>query len=193
MSHSFFSRRTLGALAVAACLSAFSSSAAFAIDAQRVVSPGGIEAWLVEDHSIPVIALSLGFQGGSSLDPTGKEGLANMVSGLLDEGAADLDSQTFRSRLEQKAIDLSFNADRDSFEGTLRTLTENRDEAFTLFRQALTEPRFDDEPVDRIRSQILTGLTFAKEDPETLASQAWSKAAFPGHPYGRPPKAPKTA
>lgn len=173
-----------GGLAGLLALSALSPAAA--MDAQKVVSPGGIEAWLVEDHSIPVISMGIAFKGGSALDPDGKEGLATMVAGLLDEGSADLDSQTFRSRLEQKAIDLSFHADQDAFTGSLRTLSENRDEAFGLFRDALTKPRFDDEPVDRIRNQILTALAFKKDDPQELASEAWSKSAFPGHPYSRP-------
>ncbi|GAB3450937.1 M16 family metallopeptidase [Insolitispirillum peregrinum] len=177
-------RRAVGAAALVLTLGALSP--AWAIDARKVVSPGGIEAWLVEDHSIPVLSLSVGFKGGSSLDPVGKEGLATMVAGLLDEGAADLDSQAFRSRLEQKAIDLSFSADKDSFSGSLRTTSDTRDEAFTLFRQAMTEPRFDDEPVERVRDQILTSLTFAQDDPQTIAGEAWDKAAFGDHPYSRP-------
>lgn len=156
-----------------------------AIEAQKVVSDQGIEAWLVEDHSIPVISLSVGFRGGSSLDPQGKEGLANMTSALLDEGAGDLDSQAFRRVLENKAIDLSFRTNLDTFTGSLRTLTENRDQAFALFADALTRPRFDEEPVERIRSQILTGMAFDKDDPQTQASEAWYQTVFPGHPYAR--------
>lgn len=159
-----------------------------AIEAQKVVSDGGIEAWLVEDHSIPVISLDVGWRGGAALDPQGKEGLANMVSGLLDEGAGDLDSLQLRTILDNKAISLSFRAGQDSFSGALKTLTENRELAFDLLRQAMTAPRFDAEPVERIRSQIITGLTFEQEDPQTIASKAWNEMVFAGHPYARPVK-----
>ncbi len=115
-----------------------------AVEIQRVVSPGGVEAWLVEDHTLPIIALSFSMIGGAATDPGGKEGLANMVSALLDEGAGDLDSQAFRRRLEDSSISLSFGASQDSFSGNLKSLTRNRDEAFDLFRQALTDPRFDE-------------------------------------------------
>jgi zinc protease len=157
-----------------------------AIDVQRVVSPGGIEAWLVEDHTNPIIAVSIAFRGGAALDPAGKEGLANMVSGLLDEGAGDLDSQTFQGRIEDLAITLSFDAGLDSFSGTLRTLTANRDEAFRLFALALTKARFDEEPVERIRSQIVTRLKRQSEDPEHVAGRQLLHAMFPTHVYGRP-------
>lgn len=158
------------------------------VEAQKVVSPGGIEAWLVEDHSIPVIALNVGWRGGAALDPEGKSGLANMASGLLDEGAGGLDTLAFRTELENLAIGLSFDAGQDNFTGSLKTITENRDRAFELMRLALTEPRFDAEPVERIRSQILTGLTFDQEDPQTIAYRRLSESMFGDHPYARPVK-----
>ena len=92
---------------------------------ERVVSPGGIEAYLIREPSIPFLSLALHFRGGAALDPAGKEGLAYMVSGLLDEGAGDLDSQAFRTELEDRAIRLSFEADRDEFTGQLKTLTRS--------------------------------------------------------------------
>ncbi len=157
-----------------------------AIEVERVVSPGGLEAWLVRDHANPIIALRLAFRGGAALDPAGKEGLANMAAALLDEGAGDLDSQAFQRRLEDLAIRLGFDAGRDAFSGNLRTLTENRDQAFALLRLALTAPRFDSEPVARVRQQILAGLRSDSEDPDFIASRTLSRALFPDHPYGRP-------
>ena len=166
-------------------LSAAAAPAA-AIEVQRVVSPGGIEAWLVEDHSNPIISLDLTFRGGAALDPLGKEGLANLVSGLIDEGAGDLDSQAFQERLQNLSIGLSFSAGLDTFSGDLKTLTENRDTAFELLRLALNEARFDEEPIDRIRSQILAGLARDSENPRVLVRRTLIKVLFPEHAYGRP-------
>ena len=128
-----------------------------AIEVQRVISPGGIEAWLVEDHSNPIISLDLSFRGGAALDPAGKEGLAKLVSSLIDEGAGELDSQAFQGRLSDLSISLSFSTGRDTFGGEMMTLTETRETAFELLRLALAEARFDAEPMARIRSQILAG------------------------------------
>jgi len=158
-----------------------------AVEIQRVVSPGGIEAWLVEDHSNPIIALELGFRdGGSVIDPAGKEGLANMVSGLIDEGAGPLDSRSFRREMENRSISISFDASLDRFFGSLSTLTKHRDKAFELLRLALTEPRFDEEPVARIRSQILAGLARQAEDPDAIAMLTMRALLLPEHPYHRP-------
>jgi len=157
-----------------------------AIEVQRVVSPAGVEAWLVEDHTNPIVALRFAFRGGAGLDPMGKEGLADLVSSLLDEGAGQLDSQAFQRRLEDMAIRLRFDAGYDTFGGRLMTLSANLGAAFDLLRLALTQPRFDDEPVARIRSQILTMIRRNSEDPNVIAGRTLRQALFPDHPYGRP-------
>ena len=153
---------------------------------EEVVSATGVRAYLLREPTIPFLSLVLHFRGGSATDPAGKEGLANMTAGLLDEGAGPHDSQAFRTELEDNAIRLSFEADRDGITGELRTLTATRAHAFELLRLALTEPRFDVEPVERVRSQILSDLRRRESDPDYLASRAWFAAAFSGHPYGRP-------
>jgi zinc protease len=161
--------------------------AANATNIQRVVSPGGIEAWLVQDATVPIIAMEYAFAGGSSQDPEGKPGVANMVAGLLDEGAGELDAKTFRERLERRAIDLSFNDSREYLRGSLRTLKENRDEAFDLLRLALTQPRFDAEPLERGRAQALSTLRRQSTSPNEIASRRFFETAFGTHPYAWPP------
>jgi zinc protease len=153
---------------------------------ERVVSPKGIEAWLVHDRTVPLIAMQYSFTGGTSQDPADKAGLAYMVSSLLDEGAGSLNSKDFQDKMESQAIELRFSADRDHFGGSLRTLTERRDTAFELLRLALNEPRFDADAVERIRNQIAVVLQRETASPSDLVSKAWWGAAFPGHPYGEP-------
>lgn len=176
----------LGAAAGAALVASWVlASPVQAIDIQRVVSDKGIEAWLVEDKRVPMISLQLAFRGGSALDPKGKEGLSQMVAALLDEGAGSLDSQDFQRRLEDHSIRLGFSASTDNFGGNLTTLSQHRDEAFNLLRMALTVPRFDKGPRDRVESQIMSSIQSGLENPRRIASTAWYRAAYPDHPYGR--------
>jgi zinc protease len=155
---------------------------------QTVRSPGGIEAWLVEDYTVPLVALQFGVLGGSAQDPMLKPGVAHFLSGILDEGAGPYDSQAFHERLDDYAIELHFDADRDHVSGHLKTLVKHRVEAFEMLRIAVNEPRFDAEPLDRVRAQIEAGLRHESTDPDTMANRAWFKMAFPDHPYGRPVK-----
>lgn len=162
-----------------------------AIDIQRVVSPRGIEAWLVEDHRVPVISLQMAFRGGSALDPAGKEGLSQMVAALLDEGAGNLDSQEFQRRLEDYSIRLSFSASTDSFGGSLSTLSQNKAIAFDMMRLAVTLPRFDQGPRDRIESQMQASIQSAAENPRRIASETFYRVLYPDHAYGRPAQGTK--
>jgi zinc protease len=153
---------------------------------QEVTSASGIKAWLVEDYTVPIIAMNIAFRSGAAQDPEGQSGLANLMSGLLDEGAGDLDSRAFQAKLEDLSVELSFDAGADAFYGNLRTLSINAEQAFELFRVAVTEPRFDAEPVARIRSQVLANLRAAETNPNEIISRRWSEMLFPDHPYGRP-------
>jgi zinc protease len=181
-----------GWLATACCalmlatLSLFSSEAQ-AMKIEEVESPGGITAWLVENHSVPLIAMRLAFEdAGSAQDPDGREGVAKFLASMLDEGAGDLGAKAFQERMEELAMRMSFDDGRDAFYGSFETLTENRDAAARLLALAIAKPRFDEEAVERMRKQHLANLAFAARDPTRVASEQWMAEAFAGHPYGRP-------
>ncbi len=160
-----------------------SARAAMAI--QEVVSPGGVKAWLVEDYSVPMISLRFALRGGSTQDPAGKEGLLNLMTGLFDEGAGDLDSRAFQARLDDAGAEMRFDAGRDALYGSMRMLADQKDEALELLRLAIAEPRFDQAPIDRIRAQIVSGIDASAKDPEQAAQFAWAAALYGDHPYAR--------
>ncbi|MGK2921448.1 MAG: M16 family metallopeptidase [Methyloceanibacter sp.] len=155
---------------------------------QEVTSPGGIKAWLVESHVNPLIAIRFAFVGGASQDSSGKDGQAYFVTSMMDEGAGELDASAFQEREQALAMRMDFDAGRDVMLGNIQTLTENKDEVFDLVRLAMSKPRFDEDALERVRAQILAGLKFDENDPETVASLAWDRLAFHDHPYGRPVK-----
>jgi zinc protease len=183
-----FFHRLLTHLAIAGAIALWATAAPASTAIERVVTPSGIEAWLVREPSVPLVALDFAFRGGAIQDPEGKPGVASMISALLDEGAGDLDAKAYHERLENKAIELGFEADRDHFSGSVRTLIENTDEAVELLRLALTSARFDSEAVERIRGQLLSNLRREATNPNEIASREWWATAFAGHPYGRPVK-----
>lgn len=173
----------LAAAVLVAGLLAAHSLPARAIEIERVVSPGGIEAWLVQDRSVPVLSIEFSFRGGRTYDPATKAGLSDLVSGLLDEGAGPLDSEAFQAELQSRSIRMSFSAGRDTFRGSLKTLNKHRDKAIELLALALTQPRFDAEPVERMRQQALVSLKRQSTDPDYIAGRTWATAVYGDHPY----------
>lgn len=158
-----------------------------AIDIQTVTSPGGIQAWLVSDDTVPLVAVDFAFTGaGASQDPEGKPGRANLLSAMLDEGAAEYDSVAFQTALRDNAVRLSFDPSRDHFYGDLRIISTNLERGFDLVSLALTEPRFDEEAMRRMQASLIASLRRELADPDTIASRLWAATAFPNHPYGTP-------
>ena len=178
-------RPALAAAALAVALPVLAAAPAQAvIEIEEVTSPGGIEAWLVEDHEIPFVALEIRFEGGASLDADGKRGAINLMAALLDEGAGDLDAQGFDIAVEGLAAEFDFDAGDDTLAVSARALTENRDEAMALLRSALVAPRFDADALERARAQVLANIESAAKDPQRIASDRFDALAFGDHPYG---------
>lgn len=179
-------RRAAAAIALPIVALSFAPAPAAATTVERIVSPGGIEAWLVRETAVPLISVEFAFDGGTAQDPAGKAGTADLMTSLLDEGAGQYDANAFQDRLDRKAVELSFRAGRDHIRGSLRTLSENKDEAFDDLRLALTEPRFDSANVELNRAQIMSGLRRQLKSPNDLAALRWWETAYAGHPYGEP-------
>lgn len=159
---------------------------AAALEIQNVPNEAGVELWLVEDHANPIISVAFGVKGGTAYDPPGKEGLAELASGLFDEGAGDLDSAAFQKQLNDRGIDFRFSAGQDDFTGDLRFLSQDREVAANLLSLALTQPRFDAEPLERIRNGLLIEIAQGAGDPGYIAGRNLDEMLLDGHPYGRP-------
>ena len=174
------------AVVLALAFAAGVSSARAEFTIVPVTSPGGIEAWLYEDHTIPILTIEAGFLGGAALDPEGREGTTALMAALIDEGSGGLNSTAFATALEDLAARMSFFAGADNVLVSATMLTDTRDATVELLRLALTEPRFDAEPVERLRAQALASIQIGDADPQTRAATAFYAQTFPGHPYGRP-------
>lgn len=177
-----FARRLIAPLFVALTLAL---PAKAQVDIQGVTSPGGIHAWLVEDTSIPFVAIDLWFAGGSSIDTPDTHGAVHLMTALLEEGAGDMDAAEFAAALEGLAASFSIDIYRDDVVISLQMLTQNRDEVVALLREALVNPRFDDDAVERVRGQVLSVIQSDLIDPDSIASAAFNALAFGDHPYGR--------
>jgi zinc protease len=157
----------------------------FRLPIQRVAA-NGLTAWLVEDHSVPVVSLSWSWSGGAALDAPGREGTASLATALLTEGAGDMPAAAFTDALRDAGIGLSLGAGRDDVDGGFRCLIDALPEAERLARLAMTAPRLDQSAVERLRARAIAGARQALETPRGQAGRAFWAAAYPTHTAGRP-------
>ncbi|MGK7870647.1 M16 family metallopeptidase [Falsiroseomonas sp. E2-1-a20] len=161
-------------------------SGTFSLDIQQVSAPGGLTAWLIEDHSVPVVSLAWGWGGGAALDAADHAGALAMGAALLTEGAGELGMTEFADALRDEAIGLSFGAQRDGFEGSFRALLPALPEAVRLANLAMRAPRLEEQSLVRVRGRAVAGARAALETPRGQVGRAFWAAAFPDHPAGRP-------
>lgn len=154
------------------------------LDIKEVRSNSGITAWLVEDHSLPIISLQFAFKGAGAINDTAEnQGRAKLLSNTLDEGAGDLSSQEFQKELSDNSINLSFSSSRDNFSGQLKTLTRYKEKAFSLLNVAITKPRFDEEPLQRMKQANISRIKSSITDPNWIAARLQNDLIYSNHPY----------
>ncbi len=159
------------------------ASGAGAVEIKEITTPLGIKAWLVEDKSTPVVALSFSFPGGTASEPEDRKGVTSMAAAMLTDGAGPFPSQAFRQRLQDASASLGFSATLDRLSGSLRVLSATRREGFDLLALALAKPRFDLEMVEQRRAQFIANLNQASQRPSSVAARTMMATVFAGHPY----------
>ena len=154
------------------------------LDIQTFTTPAGFHVWFVKDTSVPVLSTTFLFKGaGAVVLNEETQGLTQILSNMLDEGAGELDSTAFQKALLDDSIQMSFSASRDNFSGNLKTLSEKKERAFELLALALTEPRFDAEPLQRMIDANLSRVRGNLSDTNWIAARITNDKAFEGHPY----------
>lgn len=161
------------------------TSNARAISIQEVEGSSGVNAWLVEDYTVPIVTISASFRGGAAQDPDGKEGMASLLSTLFDEGAGPYDSKDFQARLEKLGVSLRYNDSRDSFRVSLRTLKTDLDNAVEMMRLSLSDLHFEEDSISRMREALKARILRRENNPSTKAGEAMRNSLFGGHPYAR--------
>ena len=181
-------RNTLLAIPVASAVAMNDAKAAGGVEIQELKSEKGLKVLLVEDYTVPLVAMAFSFKGGTTQDEKGFEGTAQMLTTMLDEGAGELDSQELQRKLDDVGVRYRFSAARDTFSGSMKSLIDNLDESAELMANMINEPRFDEEPFARMMGVAVQGLKREETNPSALSAKAMRETIFENHPYRRPPK-----
>ena len=158
--------------------------AAHATNVVEVTSPGGIKAWLVEDHKLPLVSMQFAFRGGVEQDTADKQGLAELTLSLLNEGAGSYDAAAFQQALADHAVTMRFAAGRDALQGSVKFLSEEKTTALNLLHLALTQARFDEKQLAQVKDAQLSSLRAQLGNPDWQARYGLFQHIFGTHPYG---------
>lgn len=147
----------------------------------------GVNVYFVSAPEIPMLDIRLVYKAGSAQDGE-KHGIASLTADLMDEGAGDLDANTFNDKLADTGASFGAGALRDMAWLSMRTLSEDKyaEPALELFRQVAVAPSFEAQAVSRAKEAKISGIRRQASSPGTVANNAIRKTVFGNHPYAHP-------
>jgi len=147
----------------------------------------GLRVYFVNVPELPMLDLRLSFAAGSAYDGN-KLGVSGMTTSMLNKGAAGLNADQIAENFESVGANFSSNSGRDAISISLRTLTldEQLEKGLENWLKVIEKPEFPEADFNRLKKQALIGLQAEKQNPGAIASKAFYKNLFPGHPYGEP-------
>ncbi|MGP5209663.1 M16 family metallopeptidase [Psychrobacter alimentarius] len=158
---------------------------------QQFKTKAGVPVLFVRTTTLPIVDIDLRFNAGSARDGSIRKdgfGIANMTATMLTQGTNKLNEDEFTRAGETLGIDLNSSAYKDMFIVSLRSLSDDKHllPGIDLMTQMLTDPAFDDQTLTRNKARLLVGLQQQKQDPNSLASNAFNQALYGDHPYAHP-------
>ncbi|MCB9294136.1 MAG: insulinase family protein [Lewinellaceae bacterium] len=155
-------------------------------EVQHFIMANGLPVYLVEQHGLPLLQFILVSKAGSICDPPGQLGLAEMTADMMDEGAGERNALELSEEIDFLGVSLNTYANREELGLRLFTPASKLDKALPLFADVLLRPRFAAEELERKRTEALVALAQAHDEPQAIASEAFSQLLYgKDHPYGR--------
>jgi len=172
-----------------AILAVVSSVASTAMAAEpigkRIVLKNGMVLLLAEQHSIPMVTVNMAITAGSTAEPGDKPGLASLTASLLTQGTKERTASRISSEIDYIGGSLSTSGGEDFASASLRVLKKDIRTGLDLLSDVLLNPVFDQKEIDRKVKETLAEIQRQKEEPGAVAGEAFQKAVFGAHPYGR--------
>jgi zinc protease len=152
---------------------------------KRIVLKNGMVLLLAEKHEIPMVTMSMAIKAGSVAEPSEKPGLASLTASLLTQGTMKRTANQISREIDFIGGSLSVSGGDDFASASLRVLKKDLRTGLDLLADVLLHPAFDQKEIDRKIKEMLASIQRQKEEPDVIAGEAFTKAVFGSHPYGR--------
>jgi zinc protease len=152
---------------------------------KRIVLKNGMVLLLSEKHAIPMVTVSMAIKAGSVAEPGDKPGLASLTASLLTQGTTKRTANQISREIDFIGGSLSVSGGDDYASASLRVLKKDLRTGFDLLSDVLMHPAFDQQEIDRKVKETLAAIRQQKEEPAVIAGEAFTKAVFGNHPYGK--------
>ena len=156
-------------------------------DFERVELANGTVLLLSEKPEVPLVSVTAILRGGAVLDPEGRNGLANLLAGLLEKGAGDRDAASFAETVDATGGLLTSRADLESITVSGNFLARDADLMVELLADMLLRPELAEAEFEKLRERAINFIRAAKDTNLNALLPIYGQAfLFGAHPYGNP-------
>ncbi len=151
----------------------------------RIDSGGASVVYLEESHKIPLVSIVIALRTGNAHDPVGKDGLSRITARMLRRGAEGLDARTIEDAIDRLGGEMAVDTGASSVAIHAQVIRRSADAFMELLGRLLGTPTFPEDELERLKRETLAEIDETKDHDRSLAQQAFRRAMFGGHAYGR--------
>jgi zinc protease len=151
-------------------------------DAKSVTLPNGLKLWLLENHRLPIVAVSASVRNVRMREPIDKNGVVALMGDLLEEGTATRTNEELARLIEDAGGVLSMS----SSGGEVKVLAPDTELGIDLLLDCLINPSFPAARFEAKQAELLQQIAEEQKTPADRASREFFARVYGKHPYGRP-------
>jgi zinc protease len=152
---------------------------------KRLDLEGGATLLLEEDHSLPLVSMTLALKSGSAHDPVGKEGASRIALRMLRRGAGGMTAKQIEDAIDRLGGEVGTDASPSGATVGAQVIVRNLDNFVDLLATMLGSPAFPSDEFGRLQRETVAEILESRDSDRALAQRAFRRSLFAGHLYGR--------
>jgi predicted Zn-dependent peptidase len=145
----------------------------------------GLRVTLVRYGAIPKTNVALVVKLGNADEAAHQTGLADLMGKLLLQGTAGKSAVQLAESAAKLGGELVANVREDETALEIECLGESTQDAIRLVAEVARTPAFPAAELERLRGDLLREVAIQRSQPQPLAEEAFARAIYGDHPYGR--------
>lgn len=146
----------------------------------------GMNVWIVKQSELPIVSMNMVLNAGATADPQDRAGLASTTASLMNTGTKNRSAVDIANQLQSIGVNIGANANWDSANVTMQSLTKNLDKALEIYADIVKNPTFPENELETLRRRTQVGLLQRKDNPNAISGVVYNRLLYgKDHPYGK--------
>ena len=147
----------------------------------------GMIVYLLEDHELPIIDISVRIRTGSLYEPADKVGLAAITGAVMRTGGTTSKTgDELDEILENLAASVETGIGDDAGSASVSVLKEDLDTGLSILADILMNPAFREDKIELEKVQHRSGIARRNDNPGSITRREFSKLIYGADsPYAR--------